>query len=47
MKKLLAVLALASLIASPALAAPWYNPSYDCGPAQYDSSGAQIARYCD
>ena len=47
MKKLLAVLALASLIASPALAAPWYNPSYDCGPAHYDSSGAQVARYCD
>jgi hypothetical protein len=47
MKKLFAVLALATLVASPALAAPWYNPSYDCGPAQYDSSGAPVAKYCE
>jgi opacity protein-like surface antigen len=47
MKKLLAALALASLIASPALAAPWLNPSYDCAPAQYDSSGAPVAKYCE
>ena len=47
MTKLLAVLALASLIASPALAAPWYNPSYDCGPAHYDSYGGPVARYCE
>ena len=46
MKTLLAALALATLIASPAFAAP-LSPSYECAPSQYDSSGAPVAQYCE
>ena len=47
MKMLFAALALATLIASPAFAAPRYYPSYECPIIQYDSSGAPVAHYCD
>jgi hypothetical protein len=47
MKKILAALALVAFIASPAVAAPRYLPSYDCGPTEYDSSGAAVAKYCE
>jgi hypothetical protein len=47
MKKLLAALALAAFIASPAVAAPKYQPSYHCAPTKYDSEGTAVAQYCD
>jgi len=48
MKKLFATLALVALFASPAVAAPYFQPSYHyCGPTQYDSEGTAVARYCD
>jgi hypothetical protein len=47
MKKLLAAFAFATLIASQAMAEPRYLPSYECAPAQYDSSGAPVAQHCD
>ena len=47
MKKILAALALFAFIASPAVAAPRYLPSYDCEPTQYDSSGAAVPTYCE
>jgi hypothetical protein len=47
MKKILAALALVAFIACPAAAAPYYLPSYDCGPTGYDSSGAAVPQYCE
>jgi hypothetical protein len=44
MKMLFAALAFASLVASPALAAPRYFSPYNC--PQYDSSGAPVSFYC-
>jgi hypothetical protein len=46
MKNFFAALALATLIASPAFAAP-FSPSYSCAPTQYDSSGTSVAQYCE
>ena len=47
MKRILAALALFAFIASPAVAAPRYLPSYECAPTDYDSSGAAVAKYCE
>ena len=47
MKMLFAAVALATLIVSPAFAAPRYYPSYECPAPQYDSSGTPVAQYCD
>lgn len=47
MKRLFAALTLAALIASPVVAAPYYQPSYHCAPTQYDSEGTAVAQYCD
>ena len=46
MKKLVIALGLIATIASPALAQSQRGYSYDCGPAQYDSSGAPVAHPC-
>jgi hypothetical protein len=49
MKTLFAGLAIATLLAAPAAAqyrASGPGWSYDCGPNQYDSSGAPVAHPC-
>ena len=46
MKTLITALALAALMATSAVAQTYYYPSYDCGPAEYDSSGTQVPSYC-
>jgi opacity protein-like surface antigen len=49
MKTIITALVLAAAVATSALAQSRSTPypSYDCGPAQYDSSGAPVAQYCD
>jgi hypothetical protein len=46
MKTIFTALALAAFMVSSAFAQPTYYPSYECGPSQYDSSGAPVAQYC-
>ena len=46
MKTLITALALAAFMATSAVAQTYYYPSYECGPSQYDSSGAPVATYC-
>jgi hypothetical protein len=47
MKTIITALAFATLVATSALAQSSYSyPSYDCGPSQYDSSGAPVAQDC-
>ena len=46
MKKFVIALGLVGAIMSPALAHAQRAYSYDCGPAQYDSSGAPVAHPC-
>jgi hypothetical protein len=45
MKTLIAAIVLAVSFAASA-AADYYYPSYECGPAQYDSSGTPVPQYC-
>jgi hypothetical protein len=48
MKTLITAIVLAVSLASSASAqGRYYLPSYECGPAQYDSSGTPIPQYCD
>ena len=47
MKTLIAAILLAvSLATSASAQGGYYLPSYECGPAQYDSSGTPIPQYC-
>ena len=46
MKTLITAIALAISLTTVAAAQPYYYPSYECAPSQYDSSGAPVPQYC-